>query len=149
MDSGSIQVKPDCSISRAIYTIRLRLIVKCYFDFHALAIVVHTSRFLPKKVKQSWCQTIKLQLYYFFLTFLNNCLSKCLHLLRSTDFSFNIFSSLIKLIIHSFSVKHNLQKSGLGLLCTFVIILHLTEKLISLRFSCQIYFVNSALFSYF
>ena len=62
-------------------------------------------------------------------------------------FLFNISSSLITLIIHSFSVKHNLHKSGLGL--TFVIIIHLTEKMMLSCFSCRMYFANSVLFSYF
>ena len=37
--NGSTQVKPECSMSRAIqYSI-----VICYSEFHALAIVRHTS----------------------------------------------------------------------------------------------------------
>ena len=57
---------------------------------------------LPKK--------IKLQHYYFSSTFLNKCFFKCLHLLKSSDLLFNIFPTLIKLIIDNFSGKHNLQK---------------------------------------
>ena len=72
-----------------------------------------------------------------------------MHPVKSSDFLFNIFPSFIKLIIDSFSVKSNLHKSGLGLPYTFVIINHLTEKLILSRFSCQVYFVNAVLFSYF
>ena len=90
-----------------------------------------------------------MQLYYSFLTFLNKCSFKCLHLVISFDFLFNIFLSLIKLIIHSFYVIHNLHKSGCKLPCTLAIIVHLTEKLMLWRFSCQIYFANSVLFSYF
>ena len=67
----------------------------------------------------------------------------------SSDFLFKIFSSLIKLIIYSFSVKNNLDRSGSGLSYTFVIIVHLTEKPMLSGFSCQIYFANSVLFSYF
>ena len=94
---------------------------------------------LPKKI-------IKLQHYYFSLTFLNKCFFKYLHLLKSSDLLFNIFPSLIKLIIDSFSVKHNVRKSGLGLPYTFSITVHLTEKQILLRFNCQMYFANSVLF---
>ena len=40
--NDSAQVKPACSISRAIHTmvwVRSNLIVICYYEFHALAIV--------------------------------------------------------------------------------------------------------------
>ena len=53
-----------------------------------------------------------------------------LHQLKRYDLLFNLSPSLIKLIIHSFSLKHNLHKSGFGLPYTFVIAVHLTEKLI-------------------
>ena len=42
--NGSAQVKPACSVSRAIYTriwVRSNLIVTCYYEFHTLAIVRH------------------------------------------------------------------------------------------------------------
>ena len=101
---------------------------------------------LPNKIKWRCCYTLKLQHYYFSLAFFNKCFFKCLHLLKSSDLLFNIFPSLLKLIIDSVSVKHNLHKGGLRLPYTFVIIAHLTEKLILSHFSCQMYFANSKLF---
>ena len=72
-----------------------------------------------------------------------------MHLLKNSDLSLKLFPLFIKLIIYSYSVKHNLLKSGLGLQYTFVIIVHITEKLILSRFSCQMCFANSVLFPYF
>ena len=75
-----------------------------------------------------------LPVFQFFLTFFIKGFLKCLHLLISSNLLFNFFRSLVKLIIHSFPVKHNLHKSGLVLPYIFVIIVHLTEKADVIRF---------------
>ena len=94
-------------------------------------------------------QTIFLKKHYMFLTFANKNLFKCLHLLISSDFLFRRSLLLINLIIHSFSVRYNWQIIELGFPPNFDAIEYLMEKLMLLRFRCQIDLANSVLFSYF
>ena len=87
--------------------------------------------------------------YYLFFTFADKNLFKCLHLLINSDFSFRRSSLLRNLIIHSFSAMHKGQIIELGFPFTFDAIEYLMEKLMLLRFNCQIYLANSMQFSYF
>ena len=73
---------------------------------------------------------------------------KCLHLVISSDFLFNMLLSLMWLITQSFSVKHNLQIVELALPWTLSTTFHWLLYLIRLLFKFQIYFVNSILYWY-
>ena len=92
----------------------------CYSEFHAFPIFTHISCLFYLKrenktsiTKNNYCN----HECYFFFTFFNKYLFKCLHLLTSSEFLLNVFSSLalLKLIILSFFVKQNLHKTELGL----------------------------------
>ena len=65
----------------------------------------------------------------------------------SSSFLFSILSSLMKLIIHKFSVKHNLHKSGLWLPYTFLVNVHLTEKLFKICIVIPVTFFKIKFFS--
>ena len=60
-----------------------------------------------RKIKNT--NTHKTKVYCFFFTCVNKNFFKCLHLLISSGFLFNMLLSLTWLIIRSFSVKQNLH----------------------------------------
>ena len=87
--------------------------------------------------------------YYLLFTFANKYLFKCLHLLIRSDFLFRRSLLFRNLIIHSFPVMHNGQIIELRFPLTFDAIEYLMEKLILLRFNCQMYLASLVQLSYF
>ena len=135
----------------------IKLKYLCYSEFHAWKQSSGISYlFYLKRNEQNtsiWNTKMQLQnlifFNYVFLTLFKRTLFKCLHLLINSDFLFKQFSSLIELIIQSFSVKQRLHLVELAFPLTLSTIDHLMVKSILSRFNFQMYFDNSVLFWYF